>query len=84
MEVDPPSVLPCGSGMRLPLVRSVGSELNCHANFGLKITLMKPAGSLSHGWLSGGPASSTQTLTFGSSLKRAATMEPAAPLPTIT
>ena len=46
--------------------------------------LMKPAGIWMYGCRSGGPDSSAQTVTPASSDSRAATIEPAAPVPTTT
>ena len=83
MEVEPPSVRPCGMGTRRPLVCAVPSLENCQAYFLLNTALMKPAGICRKGLLSGGPASSTHTVE-PSALRRLARMEPAAPDPTIT
>ena len=83
-EEDPPSVRPWVVAMARPPVRSVGAVLNCQVTDGSTSVLMKPAGMWIQGFRSGGPASSTQTVTPGSSVSRAARMDPAAPAPTMT
>ena len=70
--------------MRRPPVISSGSVLNCQVTAGSASVLMKPAGMWMKGLRSGGPASSTQTVTEGSALSRLASTEPAAPEPTMT
>jgi hypothetical protein len=70
--------------IRRPPVISSGSVLNCQVTSGLAKVLMKPAGIWMKGLRSGGPASSTQTVTPGSALSRFASTEPAAPEPTMT
>ena len=70
--------------MRRPPVLAVGSVLNCQVQDGSTSVLMKPAGMWIQGLRSGGPASSTQTVTPGSSVSRLASTEPAAPAPTMT
>ncbi len=83
-EDDPPSVRPCVVAMPRPPVSGVGSVLNCQVNSGSNRVLVNPAGMWIQGFLSGGPASSTQTVTPSSSVSRFASTEPAAPAPTMT
>ena len=84
MALDPPSVRPTVVAIaRLP-VCSVGSVLNGHVMAGSNSVRVKPAGMRIHGLVSGGPASSRQTVVPGSSVSRAASTQPAAPAPTMT
>ncbi len=84
IELEPPKVRPRGQGMRRPAMPSSASI----SKFQLKdlwlSSRVKPAGMSIHIDLSRGPASSSSTLTFGSSVSRLASTQPAEPPPTMT
>ncbi len=84
MLLDPPRVRPCVVAMARPAVSAVGSVRNCQVQDGSNSVLVNPAGICIQGLRSGGPASSTHTVTAGSSVSRWASTDPAAPAPTIT
>ena len=83
IDDEPPSVLPRGQGMRRPAMPSSASISKFQLNFSWFSSLVKPAGMSIHIDLSRGPASSSSTLTLGSSLSRLASTQPAEPPPTM-
>ena len=83
IELDPPKVLPRGTGMTRLWALGSGSVSKFQLYFGLFSSLVKPAGMLIHMDLSGGPASSSSTLVRWSSVRRLASTQPAEPAPTM-
>src|SRR6516162_8055454 len=83
IELDPPRVLPRGTGSERPLRFGSGSVSNRQLYRGLLRSFMKPTGTSIHIESSGGPASSSRTCACGSSEMRLAITQPAEPPPTI-
>ncbi len=82
IDEQPPSTLPRHAGRRRPSRPGSGSDSSGHTYFGSVATRVKAMGMGPKRWSSLRPASSSSTLTFGSSLRRAATTQPAEPAPT--
>ena len=84
IELVPPSVLPRGTKIGRPSIFSCGSEKNRQLTLRWLGSRMMPAGTWMKGLRSGGPASSRQTETDGSSVSRLAITAPAEPAPMTT
>ena len=81
IELEPPRVRPRGTGMERLFAFGSGSVAKFQLYTGLFSSLVKPAGMLIHIDLSGGPASSSSTRLFRSSVSRFASTQPAEPAP---
>jgi hypothetical protein len=82
-EFEPPSTLPRGAGMLRPSANGSGSVMKPHDRSGSLNASRHASGIGMRVYLrSSSPASSNRTLILGSSLRRAASTQPAEPPPT--
>ena len=84
IELVPPRVLPRGTKICRPSMVCCGLEKNRQLTLRWLGRRMTPIGTWMKGLRSGGPASSRQTETEGSSLNRLAMTAPADPAPITT
>src|SRR5213593_4633145 len=81
IDVEPPSVRPCGYHISRPSIWDWGTVENPQLTSG-GVSLVNPTGMWMSGFQSRPPASSSSTSLDGSALSRLATTAPAAPDPT--
>ena len=81
IDVEPPSVRPCGYHISRPSIWDWGTVENPQLTSGV-VSLVNPTGMWMSGFQSRPPASSSSTSLDGSALNRLATTAPAAPDPT--
>ena len=82
IDDDPPSTFPRGQSMRRPSRWGSGSDSNPQLKAGMFIGIDSAVGMRIRRFMSEPPASSSATLTAGSSDRRAASTQPAEPAPT--
>src|SRR5437762_7992738 len=81
IDVEPPSVRPCGYHISRPSIWAWGTVENPQLTSGV-VSLVNPTGMWMSGFQSRPPASSSSTSLDGSALSLLATTAPAAPDPT--